>query len=49
MDVPHAHRGKEGKVWCRAVDVAGTRQQPDTDWNLRGVAYSGVGEKALDV
>ncbi|KAH9928258.1 Oxidoreductase, molybdopterin-binding domain-containing protein [Fomitopsis serialis] len=49
LDVPHARRGKEGKVWCRAVDVAGTMQQPDTDWNLRGVAYDAVGEKTLHV
>jgi len=28
----------EVKVCCPAVNVAGTTQQPDTDWNLRGVA-----------
>jgi len=32
-------------VWSRAVDESGESQQLDTDWNLRGVAYSAVGEK----
>ncbi|PCH42233.1 molybdopterin binding oxidoreductase [Wolfiporia cocos MD-104 SS10] len=36
---------RQGKVWCRAVDVSGVVQEIDMDWNLRGVAYSAVDEK----
>ncbi|TFY64121.1 hypothetical protein EVJ58_g2829 [Rhodofomes roseus] len=49
LDVPEASNGRGGKVWCRAADMAGTTQQPDADWNLRGVAYDAVGERLLDV
>jgi len=38
-------KGKQGKVWCRAIDESGEVQQADMDWNLRGVAYSAIGEK----
>ncbi|KAI0805951.1 Oxidoreductase, molybdopterin-binding domain-containing protein [Irpex lacteus] len=34
-----------GTVCSRAVDEQGNRQSPDTDWNLRGVGYSGFGKR----
>ncbi len=30
-----------GAVCSRAVEEQGNNQSPDTDWNLRGVGYSG--------
>lgn len=36
-------------VWSRATDEQGVRQMPESDWNLRGVAYSGVGEATIDL
>ena len=33
-----------GRVLSRAEDEKGHSQEPDTEWNLRGVAYSGYGE-----
>ncbi|TFK50008.1 molybdopterin binding oxidoreductase [Heliocybe sulcata] len=35
------------RVWCRAVDESGAVQPADSDWNLRGLAYCGYGEKDL--
>ena len=32
-----------GQILSRARDVLGCPQQADTDWNLRGVEYSGFG------
>ncbi|EPQ54335.1 molybdopterin binding oxidoreductase [Gloeophyllum trabeum ATCC 11539] len=32
------------RVWCRAIDESGAVQPADSDWNLRGLAYSGYGE-----
>lgn len=32
-----------GRILSRATDVLGGPQQADTDWNLRGVEYSGFG------
>ena len=36
-----------GKVFSRAEDEKGHSQAPDTDWNLRGIVYSGYGEDAF--
>jgi len=33
-----------GKVWSRAIDDAGNAQELNVDWNLRGIAFSAVGE-----
>ena len=49
MDAPQAAEGEgTGMVWCRAIDTAGVTQQPDSDWNLRGVAYAAVGAKVYN-
>ena len=36
--------GGKKEVWCRATDKSGETQQPESDWNLRGVAYCGYGK-----
>ncbi|OCH95336.1 molybdopterin binding oxidoreductase [Obba rivulosa] len=42
--LPEGHP-ERGKVWSRAVDERGEMQRLDVDWNLRGVAYTAVGER----
>lgn len=48
IDASQAAREKGARVWCRAIDTAGMTQQPETDWNLRGVTYAAVGEKVYN-
>lgn len=43
--LPGGKTEHHGKVCSRAKDESGNLQAPDTDWNLRGVAYSGYGEE----
>lgn len=45
IGLPETYQGREGKIRSRAIDESGETQQPDMDWNLRGVVYSAVGEK----
>ncbi|KAH9949898.1 Oxidoreductase, molybdopterin-binding domain-containing protein [Amylocystis lapponica] len=45
IDLPATRLGS-GKAWSRALCPNGETQQLDTDWNLRGVAFSAVGEKS---
>ncbi|EED84273.1 predicted protein [Postia placenta Mad-698-R] len=45
IGLPETYQGREGKIRSRAIDESGETQQPDMDWNLRGVSYSAVGEK----
>ena len=42
-------RGKR-RFWSRASDKAGNKQKSErSEWNVRGVAYSGYGELELDI
>ncbi|KAI0925853.1 hypothetical protein AcV5_008469 [Taiwanofungus camphoratus] len=47
IDLGEMSGEKHGRIWSRATDESGETQQPDMDWNLRGVAYSAVGEKTF--
>lgn len=37
-------KGQGRRIWSKATDKAGNVQEPRSQWNLRGVAYSGYGE-----
>lgn len=43
ISLPVGENGLHGEVISRATDVLGHSQQADTEWNLRGVGYSGYG------
>jgi sulfite oxidase len=45
VPLPDGKTEYHGKVYSRAEDESGNQQSRDTDWNLRGVAYSGFGEQ----
>lgn len=44
VKLPDGDAGLHGKVYSRSVDAQGNQQKPDSDWNLRGVNYSGYGQ-----
>ena len=44
VPLPVGKTEHHGRVLSRAEDEQGHVQDSDTDWNLRGVAYSGYGE-----
>ena len=35
---------RETKIWSRALDLGGNRQDATVPWNYRGVAYNAYGE-----
>ena len=37
-------RGKEKRIFSRAIDAGGNTQDPNPPWTLRGVGYNGYGE-----
>ena len=37
-------KGEKRRILSRAIDAGGNTQDPNPQWNLRGVAYNGYGE-----
>lgn len=37
-------QGRKVVLWSRAEDESGRKQELESEWNLRGVGYAGVGE-----